>query len=560
MVALSNYFLQPAGFLAIGGLLALAVFYLVKKKPDEEVMPSMAFFMERKKEGTLQHAFRQLLHNFMLLLQVLIVIGFAAALAHPYFSQPTTAEKTVVILDNSASMANDIEEAKQFAKNSLGESNTLVVVNEEPRVVLQGAERSITRSTIEDIKTVDTPTDISSALRLAQNYEGQVILASDLDDSYQEIDAAEQLIEADREFKTMDVTPENAWGVTNVEVGQENVSVDVKNFLQNQQEINYKVNEQQKTVSVPGGSVKTVSFDPVEGRNTLRLEEDPLKVDNTAYAYKPLQDNYEAVLISDTGNRYFEKALELIDFVDLEVVNPPVQEKPDADIYIVGNTDRVLSETLGSVENDVRSGNSLIIFGQNGMENFGLESLPVNVKGSWKNSTVDINRPVKTTLKTQIIDAKKTEGSSLTTPKEAMIKSSEGRGEVLLYNIDDHDFRSNFLYPVFWKQVLRELTDRPTIQERNIETGTTLNATNIVTPSGEEKELSAVKKAGFYNTSSGVYAANLLNEDESSEESNNADSSAGLDTEKKDAQNLTVILLLLLMLGEVAYLRYLGEL
>ncbi|MFB6144697.1 MAG: VWA domain-containing protein [Candidatus Nanohaloarchaea archaeon] len=559
MAALSNYFLQPKGLLGLAGLLALAAFYMVKRKPEEQVMPSMTFFMQRKKQGKLQHALRKLFHNLTLLLHILLVIGFAAALAHPFLTQPTQAEKTVVILDNSASMANNLEEAKTFAKKNLGESNTLIVANSETRLILQDAEASIVKNAIERVRARDTETDLSSALQLARNFKGTIVVASDLD-STTGTEVKQSLLESDREFKTMKTRPENAWGVTAVDVSRENVSVNIKNFLENRKSISYTVNGDQESVEVPGNAVRTVRFRPEQGRNTLSLEKDALKPDNTAYAYLPREDDYRAVIITDSGNRYLEKALELIDFIDVETVKPPLQETPEADVYIIGKTDRVLSETLNRIERKVKKGDSLVVMAQRNMNDLGLKSLPVKIKGGWNTTTVQIQKPVKTSFTTETINAEKISGTSYARPAEALVRSDYGSGEVFLYNLKNTDFRSNFLYPVFWKKILADLTERPAVEELNIRTGTTINASRVVKPSGKKASFVQVNEAGFYNASGKVYAANLASEDESSEEPSEAYSSTGAGEKKKDYQSLVAVLLLLTLLGETAYLRRLGEL
>ncbi|MFB6215450.1 MAG: BatA domain-containing protein, partial [Candidatus Aenigmatarchaeota archaeon] len=77
---LSKYFLQPEGLLALAALIPLLIFYLIQKKPEQQIMPSMMFFMRDKKSGKARQAFRTLLRNWLLLLHILLIAGFAAAI------------------------------------------------------------------------------------------------------------------------------------------------------------------------------------------------------------------------------------------------------------------------------------------------------------------------------------------------------------------------------------------------------------------------------------------------------------------------------------------------
>jgi len=83
-------------------------------------MPAMMFFMKDKKSGKAHTALRRLMRNLILLFHILLILGFAGALAHPFFESPSTSDNTVVVFDTSASMNNDIEQAREFVKSNLG--------------------------------------------------------------------------------------------------------------------------------------------------------------------------------------------------------------------------------------------------------------------------------------------------------------------------------------------------------------------------------------------------------------------------------------------------------
>ena len=80
---LSNYFLEPTGFLALAALIPLIIFYLVKPKPDEKMMPSIRFFMQDRKEGKVKQDSSKILQKLMLIYHILVVATVAAAIANP---------------------------------------------------------------------------------------------------------------------------------------------------------------------------------------------------------------------------------------------------------------------------------------------------------------------------------------------------------------------------------------------------------------------------------------------------------------------------------------------
>lgn len=561
----ASHFLQISGLLGALALIPLLIFYLVRKKPEEQVMPSMMFFMKNRKSGKAHNALRTLLRNLLLLFHILLVLGFAAALAHPFFEAPATADQTVVVFDKSASMSDDLKQAKQFTKSNLGNKNTLITVADSVNVPLEKASKTRTSTKLRGIKTAEVETDLATGLELASEYEGAIVIASDMDQTSTQTDVqeiVENLRNNDRTVKIMDHEEKNSWGIIDVEPGEKKSSVDVKNFLEREVSVQIQSSDQANKLEIGPGSVETVSFSMSPGKNVVKLEEDDSKADNTAYISVPQDKNYKVVLLSDSGNKYFEKAVELISFTSIEVVTPPVQKELNADVYVVGETNRVLSETLNEVEEDVKSGSSLIVFGHSGVFNLGFKSLPVKQQSKgYTNTTVNIKKPQKTTFETQTLDVKKTRGSSYASPEGSIVKAKYGEGEVLFYNVKDQDFRHKFIYPVFWKHILQEMIDRPSVEQLNIQTGERIKAAEIRTPEGKKRsgELEP-EKTGFYNTSNGLYAANLLSEDESYAEEIDVEKELIENIlEQRDVQNLGAILIAVLILLEMGYLARIGE-
>ncbi|MBC5792463.1 MAG: VWA domain-containing protein [Nanohaloarchaea archaeon] len=553
---LSGYFLQPEGFLAALALIPLIIFYLVKKKPDEEVMPSIMFFMKNRKSGKARTALRTFLRNFLLLFHILLVLGMAAAIADPFLDAPANSDRAVIVMDRSASITDEVEDVKSFAKSNLGPENTLLTVAETTDIPLENAHRSQTSSKIDQLEATETETDISNALQVASRYSGPIIIASDLDQTVNSRDASEiveQLRDSGRTVKTYEAKTSNSWGIVSVGSQEGQASIDVKNFANSTRKLPVEHGETIKDVTVESNAVATVKFDLNEGKNRFSLPSDDLEADNEAYFFYPEQNDYKVTLISEEENPYMRKAFDLIDFTEFEKLTPPVEQELDSDIYIIGESDNLLSETVSEIESQTKSGKAMIAFAETGIET-GMDSVPVEKTGEARDMNVEIRKPRRIDIgTTNVIEVNRTRGESLTASSNALVQAEYGEGEVLFYNIDDSDFNKDFLYPVFWKQITRRLVDEPSVNQLNVETGEQLQI------QGETKTL---YDTGFYNSSGRTYAANLESEDESSEEQIQTKTGSNVEegTEQKNIQNLVAVLLGLLVTAEMAYLYRIGEL
>jgi hypothetical protein len=549
-----QFFLNPLGLLGLLALLPLAVFYLVKPKPEEQVMPSMRFFHQEEGASQLRSALRTLLRNLVLLLQVLAVIGFAAALAKPFvdtFEQP---ENSVVILDRSASMQGDLEEAKNFVESRLGEKNTLIVVDSEVEVKAERAPPSRIKEIIERIKPVDTETDIASAVDSARSYRGRLVLASDLDQTVDERGISQLLTSlSTRPIDTLEADEENKWGVTGLEVGENSTEVDVTGFTSGNASLEVEKGGEKRSVILSKGETVSIDFDNDEGKNTVKLPGDGMNVDNTAYYMVPDAQELE---ISYMGpeNRYFRKAVELAAGMEYSG-----NSTAGNDVYVLGG--EVEGEKLEKISSEVDNGAAAVVFqGSRAMKKaFGFKTAY-----STENSSVMLDYPRKIDVgRTEILYRNISSGESLSRPSHAVKLHSYGEGKILVYNIDDPDFRYSFLYPIFWKSALERISDTPTRDELNLEMGETVSSDSMESPSGRRYEGEVeMNETGFYTSGDRIYAVNLLSEDESSPdgETYSSPNQRNLQKTEKEVQSATILVLLALILLELAYLWYRGDL
>src|SRR4051812_25366882 len=104
-------FLSPAAFWFAATIPVVVVFYLLKRKRVVKLVSSTLLWQKFLSDTQANAPFQKLRHNWLLILQLLLLILAILALARPYFSgHSTTTSLRVVILDASASMqSKDVE-------------------------------------------------------------------------------------------------------------------------------------------------------------------------------------------------------------------------------------------------------------------------------------------------------------------------------------------------------------------------------------------------------------------------------------------------------------------
>lgn len=195
-------FLSPWAFLFALALPVVVVFYLLKRKRVVRLVPSTVLWQRFLAETQASAPFQKLRHNWLLLLQLLLLLLVVFALTRPYFAGQTgLGALQIVILDASASMqATDVppsrfDQARQEAlalvdglKTGLGAKSQqmLVMVAGANAEVKQSAttEKSALRRALTAAEVSDSPTRLTEALRVAETLlrdrpDAQVHLFSD---------------------------------------------------------------------------------------------------------------------------------------------------------------------------------------------------------------------------------------------------------------------------------------------------------------------------------------------------------------------------------------------
>ncbi|EGQ43616.1 MAG: hypothetical protein J07AB43_16070 [Candidatus Nanosalina sp. J07AB43] len=515
-------------------------------------MPSIRFFEEKDEQSALRNAYRRLLSNIPLILQILAVIGFAAALANPYITRAETSETKVMVLDTSASTSPDLENMKEKLEKRASRENTLITVGNEAKVVAEDASKSRLSRLLDNVKALDTETDIASGLQVASSLNGELVIASDLDQTSDNRDPVNILNEQiQRPVEVVKPDVENRWGITSVKPGENATEIEVTNFQQEPVSIKVSRDDTSKTIDLRDRESNIVRFESNTGRNTVTLPEDGMQSDNTAYFYIPEYETTEIGYIGEP-NKYFREAVSLMKDVS---VSEGYSE--DAEVYFV-DAEIEDRSTVEDVRSQVRQGGAAVVKpGSDALKD--VFELDADVKNI--NTSVSINRPIRTSLGRDVYKSWNVSGTSLSNPP--IIKRTEyGEGEILLYGIKSDQFGESFLYPVFWKKILQSLVERPSISSLNVETGSKVQSRELTSPDGNKYAGSIrLNKTGFYESESKTYASNLESVDESRIDTVNYTSGSpeSLKTEKTSIRAYVIIAVIFLMLSDLLYIRSRGE-
>lgn len=359
-------FLAPGAFALAATLPIVIIFYLLKRKRVVQLVPSTMLWQKFLAETQASAPFQRLRHNWLLLIQLLLLAIAILALARPYFAGSSKGGRIVVaILDGSASMQSTDETPSRFEKarkqalqlvESLHPEDKMVVLlaagNTEVKQSPTG-EKAALRRAIESSRPSDSPTRLNEALKLAEtlvqnNVKAEIHLFSD--------GATDSL--ADFENKDLPVTF-HATGTRHANIGI--VNLDVRSNPDNPAQravfatiLNASTNEQQvqaelvfegQVVGVKSIALKPkesspqvfLAEQPRDGVFTLRLDaKDDLAVDNAASIVSVLPLPTKVLLVTP-GNRFLEKALRAIPTVELAKLDRLADDAEGFDLVVLDN-------------------------------------------------------------------------------------------------------------------------------------------------------------------------------------------------------------------------------
>src|SRR5438874_7307140 len=175
-------FLAPMAFWFAAAIPVVILFYLLKRKRVVRLVSSTLLWQKFLAETQASAPFQKLRHNWLLVLQLLMLVLAILALARPYFSgRLAGGNLQVVILDASASMQSTDETPSRFEKaraqalqlvNSLRDTDRMVVLLAAAVTEVKQSETSaktLLRRALELCRVTDSPTRLVEALKMAES-------------------------------------------------------------------------------------------------------------------------------------------------------------------------------------------------------------------------------------------------------------------------------------------------------------------------------------------------------------------------------------------------------
>jgi len=326
-------FLSPIAFAFAATLPVVIVFYLLKRKRVVKLVPSTILWQKYLAETQASAPFQRLRHNWLLLIQLLLLLLAILALARPFFAGTTKGGRTLVaILDGSASMQSTDEDPSRFEKARKEALQLVETLHPDDKMAVflaagntevkqsPTSEKTALRRAIESARPSDSPTRLNEALKLAEsliqnNTHAEVHLFSD--------GAADSLKEFENKglpliFHAVGTRHVNV-GIVNLDVrsnpdnpSQRAVFTTILNASTNQQQIQAELVFEDKVVSVKPITLKPkesspqvfIADQPNDGVFTVRLDaKDDLAVDNSASVMSLLPQPVKVLLVT-SGNRF----------------------------------------------------------------------------------------------------------------------------------------------------------------------------------------------------------------------------------------------------------------
>ncbi len=359
-------FLSPAAFAFLATLPVVILFYLLKRKRVVKLVPSTLLWQRYLAETQASAPFQKLRHNWLLILQLLLLTLIIFALSRPYFAGHVKGGRLhVLVLDASASMQSKDESPSRFDK---ARSEALKYVNtlhdtDQMIVLLAGAVTEVKQSptsskaalnrAIQGCQVTDSSTHLKEALKLAEiltrdRADAEIHLMSD--------GAANDLSEFENKglklvYHKIGTRGHNA-GIISLDVrsnpenpAQRAVFTSVANYADSPRSATLDlrfdgqlVDSRNIEIAATNSSAQVFLVNQThDGIFTVQLKgEDDLAADDQASVVSLLPKPVKVMLVSH-GIRFLEKALHAAGDVQLTVVADCSDEHPDADLVVLDN-------------------------------------------------------------------------------------------------------------------------------------------------------------------------------------------------------------------------------
>ena len=357
-------FLTPEALAFAATLPVVVVFYLLKRRRVARLVSSTVLWKRFLNETQASSPFQKLRHNWLLVIQLILLALAVFALTRPYFAGKLEGGRFIVaILDVSASMqATDISPNRlDQAKAGLAKLIDSMYDNDRMVLLLAGAVTEVRqsptsakpalRSALGQARATDSPGRLLDAIKLAQNLtrnraKTEVHLFSDgaspdLDEfELQDLNLAYHRVGEDGDnlgIVSLEVRPHPE------QVGQQAVFATVANASTNPlaSDVSLFFGDRlvgNRRVSVGATNTASLVFVASLGTNgVFRLQlknSDVFAVDNTASVLSLARRDTRALLVTK-GNQFLERALRSVPKLDLAVAASLADPEPPVDFVVL---------------------------------------------------------------------------------------------------------------------------------------------------------------------------------------------------------------------------------
>ena len=579
-------FATPLGLLGLAALIPLVVLYLVRPDPRRYALPTVEFLTARDGESRRQRLRDRVHLPLVLLVQALVLVAISLALAGPQVPLPgTDAGETVVVLDNSASMATTTDgggtrfaRAVEIANAATGDRATLVTAAPDPAV------RSAVPSAAA-VSVVETDGDLRRAVRVAADAgedPRRIVVVSDFVDATDWEAAIASVRAGGTEVVTRRVGGggEDNVGIVDLSVTATEATAVLTNGGETTQTRTVSVGEAAETVSLAPGDVLSVTLPVPAGGGEIRLSpSDSFPTDDAASVVVPSDRTIDTLLVTNDRPRFLTAALEVMDDVRLDVAEPPIADASGYDVVVFSGVDpeRVLDGTVEDVRNEVEAGAGVIVHAHPDLTAVEYGAMvPIDVDG------VSGQTDVRTVGSHPVVDGigfvpaethlsgdlRRGEALAVADDGSPMVAVDDlGDGRTVYYGYVESTFGYDYQYPIFWRQAITYAAGRPSVDELNRPTGAAIDfeePQTVETPSGTvETARLRPTQTGLYTTQTARYGVSLRSPTESAVVSEPvAVTTASTSTESAPQSITPVVSLAALLVGllELGYLKRRGEL
>jgi hypothetical protein len=608
-------FANEAGLLALLSIIPLIIIYLLRPRPRKIKIPSLMFLLDIERKKRL-NIFRKFLKDPLFWIQLFVLILVSLAVAAPFIiaNEEAGGGRTVIILDASASMQADgkFDRAIQEANKFLGPTNTLILAENVPVMVMKESPSGSAADALKKLKAKGTSADMSGAILLGSRMlpeGGKIVVLSDFS-SYSGDDPAVTKALAESKGINVEFVPvkgktDNIGIVNGWFESSGDYKITIKNYNTDPATVNIDVTTEDKSVlsqplQLKGGSSEYFAISNLNpGITKISINSnDALPVDNNAFVIIPKSIERNLLYVSDIAKTPSSVALGLIPSAKVE--KRDTNNIPGLSDYSVVFIGSALSDTsVKSLSDYVSAGGNAVIIASPALKDMDL--LPVQVGFLSGKTSLNILQPTTITEGIGIdkVDVKKHINATAKSGAVVLVEGGDGsamlafwrfgRGTVIYSGFADpqggniydplnenvwNDFHAHPEYPLFWQRMLEWLKGSLDVNEYNVKTGAQLKLpkTMIVKTPGDSvsTDVLLLDEVGVYELPDRFMAANLYDEIESNlagsyiveSSTGTGEIGTGFQTIRspKYLDIYLIMIAIFLVFLELYYLRWRGEL